>query len=132
MAKTKFPAAFGPSYPGNYPTEMRRQLWPLCCGASILSGFKSVNTLTDEELLDDILTIVDRDGPVPDHQVFEGEIMRPALTFLTLNSGQMQSPKIMTAIEEAGFVSIGTAKPRGSTQGFFVRDTSSSWEAASK
>lgn len=128
MAKTKFPAAFGPSYPGNYPAEMRRQLWPLCCGASILSGFKSVNKLTDKELLADILAIVAKDGPVPDHQVFLDEIMRPALTFLTLNSGQMKSPKIMKAIEAAGFVSIGTAKPRGFIQGFFVRDTSNSWE----
>lgn len=128
MAATKFPDKFGPTYPGNFPEEMRRQLWPLCCGASILSGFKRVNALTDEELLQDIKAVL---KPVPDFQVFKGELMRPALTFLTLNHDQMRSKKIMGAIEAAGFVKIGEASPRGSPQGFFVCDSSNTWKAAS-
>ncbi len=128
--KSKFPPQFGPAYPGNYPAEMRRQLWPLCCGASILSGFKSVNVLSDEELLADITALINPDGPVPDLQVYKDEMMRPKLTFLTLNSSQLASPKIMKAIELAGFKSIGTAQPRGHVQGFFVHDASDTWKAA--
>lgn len=127
--KSKFPEVFGPSYPGNYPEEMRRQLWPLCCGASILSGFKSVNVLTDEELLADIQEVISPKGPRPDHQVYVNENMRPSLTFLTLNHAQMQSKKIMGAIEAAGFFRIGVASPRGNPQGFFVHDTSGTWRA---
>ncbi len=50
--------------------------------------------------------------------------MQPKLTMLTLNSGQMASPKIMQAVEKCGFKLVFTAKPRGSKQGFFVRDDS--------
>lgn len=127
-AKKKRPERFGPSLPGSYPPEMRRQMWPLCCGASIISGFKSVNTLTEAELLADILSTIN--DTVPDLQIFAGEQMKPAFTFLTLNSAQMASTKIMTAIKEAGFVRIGTGRPRGGDQGFFLRDTSKTWKAA--
>jgi hypothetical protein len=119
---------FGPTFEGDYPAEMRRQLWPLCCGASIISGFKSVNTLTDEELVQQINHTID--GARPDFQVYARESMMPALTFLTLNDSQMGSKKIMTAIEKCGFVKIGEGRPRGSKQGFFLRDTSKSWKAA--
>lgn len=126
----KFPAAFGPSFKGNYPEEMRRQLWPLCCGASILSGFKNVAQLDEDELVKDIQTLLAADGPVPDAQVYAHETMRPKFTFLTLNSGQMQSAKIMSAIEKAGFVKIGEGKPRGNPQGFFLHDSSKTWTPA--
>lgn len=126
MSEVKKPAKFGPSIVGDYPAEMRRQLWPLCCGAAILSGFKAVQTLTDAELVEQINHTVDE--AVPDMQVFGHESMRPKLTFLTLNSGQMQSPKIMKAIAAAGFVKFGEGSPRGSAQGFFVKDTSGTFK----
>jgi hypothetical protein len=125
MTKKALPTTFGQTFKGNYPDDMRRQLWPLCCGAAILSGFKKVNNLTEDELDAEIKNAVDI--ALPDFQVFQGESMKPKFTFLTLNSGQMQSPKIMKAIERAGFFKIGEGKPRGSTQGFFLRDTSSTW-----
>ncbi len=122
------PEVFGPSFPGHFPAEMRVQLWPLCCGASIISGFKSVNELTDEELLADIIYTCTK--PRPDFQVFGHEDMHPKMTFLTLNSAQMQSKKIMKAIEKAGFFKIGKGVPRGMPQGFFLRDTSKTWKSA--
>jgi hypothetical protein len=126
MTKKALPTKFGPTFPGHYPEEMRTQLWPLCCGARTLSGFKNVANLTEEELDAQIANALD--VAIPDFQVFQHETMRPKFTFLTLNSGQMQSPKIMKAIERAGFFLIGTGKPRGSEQGFFLRDTSGSWD----
>lgn len=125
-AKAKLPATFGPTFKGDYPAEMRRQLWPLCCGASILSGFKAVNNMTDDELDASIKNACETARP--DFQVFSQEQMKPKFTFLTLNSGQMGSPKIMKAIERAGFFKIGEGQPRGSTQGFFLRDTSQTWK----
>jgi hypothetical protein len=119
--KKDLPTTFGPSFPGDFPPEMRRQMWPLCCGASILSGLKSVNVLTDEELVEQLTHTVT--VPRPDFQIFAGEHMKPHLTFLTLNSTQMGSKKIMDAIAKVGFVKIGEGKPRGSPQGFFLRDT---------
>ena len=106
----------------NYPSEMRRQLWPLCCGASIISGFKDAHKYETEEKF--VKAITDVCASVPDLQVFAGENINPKLTFLTLNSTQMGSPKIMSAIKAAGFVKLGTGSPRGSAQGFFVRDLS--------
>lgn len=127
MTKTKdLPKAFGPTFKGNYPEEMRRQLWPLCCGASILSGFKNVATMTDEELDASIKNACE--VARPDFQVFEYENMMPKFTFLTLNSAQMSSNRIMSAIKRAGFFEIGRGRPRGSEQGFFLRDTSNSWK----
>lgn len=125
MTKKALPSKFGPTFTGNYPEEMRRQLWPLCCGAAILSGFKNVATLTEDELDAQIKNSID--VATPDFQVYMHETMKPKFTFLTLNSGQMQSPKIMKAIERAGFFKVGEGKPRGSTQGFFLRDTSGTW-----
>jgi hypothetical protein len=121
------PKVYGPSLEGDFPPEMRRQLWPLCCGASILSGFKSINKLTEKELVDNIKYACTT--PIPDFQVFAHEKIRPDLTFLTLNNAQMLSPKIMKAIKEAGFFKIGTASPRGTAQGFFLRDRSLTWES---
>lgn len=109
------------TFPGSYPAEMRRQLWPLCCGASIISGFKEVNALSEDELIADINASV---AMVPDMQVFAGEQINPKFTFLTLNSGQMGSAKIMACIEKAGFFMIGVGAPRGGKQGFFLRDDS--------
>lgn len=111
----------------HFPAEMRRQLWPLCCGASIISGFKNTQTLTDEELVTQIEATCDT---IPDFQVYAGETIKPQFTFLTLNSGQMGSKKIMAAIEKTGFKKIGEGSPRGSAQGFFLRDTSGTWKAA--
>lgn len=105
----------------SYPENMRRQLWALCCGASIISGFKNVNKLTDEELVEDINACI---GMVPDMQVFGGEQLNPKFTFATLNSGQMGSQKLMSAMEKAGFFLIGTGAPRGGKQGFYLRDDS--------
>ena len=124
-AKKALPSKFGPTFPGNYPEEMRRQLWPLCCGASIISGFKSTATMTDEELDEQIRNALD--VAIPDFQVFQYETMRPKFTFLTLNSNQMSSKRITNAIARAGFFQIGSGKPRGSEQGFFLRDTSNTW-----
>lgn len=114
------------TFPGGFPQPMRRQLWPLCCGAAILSGFKDVAMMSEEDLDKRIESVM---GELPDFQVYSGENMKPALTFLTLNSQQVASAKIMKAVTKAGFVPIGTAAPRGSTQSFFVRDTSKSWKA---
>lgn len=122
------PTTFGPSFKGDFPPEMRRQMWPLCCGFSIISGFKNVAKMTPEELVEQIeytCTV-----PRPDFQIFGNEQMRPRMTFLTLNSSQMGSKKIMTAIEKCGFKLIGTGKPRASKQGLFLRDTSDTWEFA--
>lgn len=107
-----------------YPAEMRTQNWPLCCGAKIISGFKSVGNKTHEELVKDIVDICD--NYTPDHQIYAGEQINPKLTFLTLNSGQTGSPSIMKAVAEAGFQLFATASPRGSKQSFFVRDLSKS------
>lgn len=118
---------FGPAFKGtDFPPEMRRQLWPLCCGASILSGFKDVMKLTDDELVNQINDTID--NSIPDFQVFKHEKMTPALTFLTLNSSQMGSKKIMDAVQKCGFVKVFQAAPRGSPQGFFVKDTSKTFE----
>lgn len=111
-----------------YPAEMRTQLWPLCCGASIISGFKSVGAMSQADLVKQITSTIDNN--VPDHQVYANEQMKPSLTFLTLNSSQMASAKIMDAIKEAGFVLLGKAQPRGSDQGFFIRDKSETFKAA--
>lgn len=118
---------FGPTVAEPYPAEMRTQLWPLCCGAGIISGFKDAGKYTDEELLKRINEVTDK--YTPDHQVYKGEEIRPKLFFLTLNDAQMQSKKIMNAIKEAGFVKFAEAKPRGSVQGFFVRDKSKTFAA---
>ena len=105
-------------------------MWPLCCGMSILSGFKSIATLTDEELVKQIeytCTI-----PRPDLQIFAHEHMKPKMTWLTLNYDQMGSKKIMKAIKACGFVLVGTGKPRGMEQGLYLRDTSKTWKLAPK
>lgn len=119
MTAKKKPSQFGPTFNGNYPSEMRTQLWPLCCGARIISGFKHAANLTLEDLVEEIEATL---KAVPDFQVFQGEQMQPKLTMLTLNAGQMGSAKIMQAVEKCGFQLVFTAHPRGSKQGFFVRD----------
>lgn len=118
---------FGPTASGSYPDEMRTQLWPLCCGAAILSGFKNVGGLSSEDLVKQITTITDE--CIPDMQVYRGEQILPRLMFLTLNSTQMSSAKIMTAIKEAGFTQFASASPRGHDQGFFVRDKSKTFKS---
>lgn len=130
-AKTKTrPTQFGQTFPGSYPPEMRRQLWPLCCGAAIISGFKDVATMNDDELVDQIEHTIT--GAIPDFQVFAGEQMRPKFTFLTLNQGQAASPKITNAIAKAGFFLIGTGAPRGGMQHFYLRDdTAGTWKPTS-
>ena len=122
----KVPQQFGPTYEGNYPAEMRTQLWPLCCGARILSGFKQAGKLTHEELVDQINGVIDK--TIPDHQVFEGEQMMPNLIFLTLNSEQMKSKKIMKAVEATGFKKFAVGRPRGHDQGFFIKDLSNTFQ----
>lgn len=103
-----------------YPAEMRVQLWPLCCGAKIISGFKAVQNFEPEELAKQIVDVCE--NWTPDGQVYAGESLNPNLTFLTLNSGQIASKAIMSAITAAGFVQIGQGTPRNAQQGFFVRD----------
>lgn len=121
MTAKKKPSQFGPTFAGDYPSEMRTQLWPLCCGARIISGFKHAANLTIEQLVEEIEATLQA---VPDFQVFQYETMQPKLTMLTLNAHQMASPKIMQAVEKCGFKLVFTAMPRGSKQGFFVRDES--------
>ena len=135
MTKAKAPAkeryrpdTFGPTFAGHFPPEMRRQMWPLCCGMSILSGFKDVAMLTEDELVQQIEYICTK--PRPDFQIFAAEEMRPAMTWLTLADHQMASKKIMDAIEKCGFTLVGTGQPRGKPQGLFLRDTSKSWKLA--
>ncbi len=127
MTEKKKPAKFGPTFNGDFPSEMRTQLWPLCCGARIISGFKHAANLTLEDLVEEIEATLEA---VPDFQVFQGEQMQPKLTMLTLNARQMASPKIMQAVEKCGFKLVFTAKPRGSKQGFFVRDESKTLEVS--
>lgn len=110
-----------------YDATMRTQLWPLCCGAQIISGFKNVGAMTEEAMVKAINETV---LAVPDHQVYAGETIIPKLTYLTLNSGQTSSPKIMSAIAAAGFVLFATASPRGQVQSFFVRDSSNTFKLA--
>lgn len=105
-----------------YPAEMRRQLWPLCCGASIISGFKAVHGLQEEELVKQIESTITE--YVPDLQVYANETICPKLTFLTLNAGQWGSEKIRNAVTKAGFKLLFTASPRGSPQYFLARDDS--------
>lgn len=109
-----------------YPAEMRNQLWPLCCGAQILSGFKSVGTDTHEDLVKKINDLCD--NYVADHQVFANEVMKPTVCFLTLNGGQMASAKIIKAVEEAGFKQFAKGTDRGYDQGFFVRNKSGNFK----
>lgn len=125
--KNKLPYKFTSGLEEPFPSEMRRQLWPLCCGASILSGFKNVNSLTPEQLVEQINDVINK--VVPDFQVFKGEQMKPNFVFLTLNSGQMNSPKIMNAIKKCGFMELGRGQPRGSPQGFFLLDRFKTWKA---
>ena len=110
----------------SYPEDMRTQLWPLCCGAKILSGFKQVASLTEKDMVKQIHEICDE--YTPDLQVYAGEQMRPSLTYLTLNSSQWGSPKIRNAVQEAGFKLFATASPRGTKQYFLVRDKSSTFK----
>lgn len=126
MIKTEFKASKNLLNNQAFPEEMRRQLWPLCCGASILSGFKHAGNRSEEELVEEINFVINK--TLPDFQVYNGEQMKPKLTFLTLNSSQMASAKVMKCIEKAGFVKIGEGKPRGSPQGFFVQDTSGTYK----
>lgn len=126
-AKINKPAKFGPTFTGDYPTEMRTQLWPLCCGARIISGFKHVASKSVEEIVEEIEATM---KSVPDFQVFSYEQMQPKLTMMTLNAGQMGSKKIMEAVEKAGFKLIFTARPRGGEQGFFARDDSGTLKVA--
>lgn len=112
----------------SYPEEMRTQNWPLCCGAKIISGFKNVGNETDEELIKQINSVCD--DYVPDHQIYGGETINPALTFLTLNQGQMGSKKIVTAVEAAGFKLFAKGTGRNKEQGFFFRDTTKSFRPA--
>jgi hypothetical protein len=109
-----------------YPSEMRTQLWPLCCGAKILSGFKHVGPIKMDELVNKINSICDE--YVPDHQVYIGETMQPTLTYLTLNNEQWGSAKIREAVKKAGFRLFATASPRHYTQYFLVRDLSESFK----
>lgn len=121
---------FGPSIPKtqHYPSEMRRQLWPLCCGASIMSGFKDVMKFpTVDDLKSAIIDTIE--NAIPDLQVFGYEEMTPKLTFLTLNHSQMASKKITDAIKAAGFVKFAEASPRGAPQGFYMRDTSKTFNS---
>lgn len=121
---------FGPTVTEPYPDEMRTQLWPLCCGAAIISGFKDVGAMSEAELLAKINSVVDE--YTPDHQVYIGEHIHPNLTFLTLNADQMASKKIMDAVTAAGFVKVLEAAPRGSPQGFFARDKSGTLKVVNK
>jgi len=125
--KPKAPEQFGPTYPGHYPSEMRTQMWPLCCGAQIISGFKNVATLNDAELDQQIKDTL---AAIPDHQIFHDEKIRPAFTFLTLNHSQTASPKLMAAVGRAGFKLIFTGSPRGFKQSWFLLDTSGTFKAA--
>jgi hypothetical protein len=109
-----------------YPEAMRRQLWPLCCGASILSGFKAAQKSTTEELVKQIKSTINE--YVPDLQVYAGETICPNLVYLTLNESQMASPKIMEAIKTVGFLKFAEASPRGRPQGFFVFDMTNTFQ----
>lgn len=111
--------AADPNLGGAYPAEMRTQLWPLCCGAKIISGFKSVGNYTDDELVTKIKEVLNW---TPDMQVFRGEGLRPVLCFLTLNSGQLASPKIIEALEKVGFQRFATSMSMSGPQGWFVFD----------
>lgn len=102
-----------------YPEDMRTNLWPLCCGAAILSGFKNVGNKTDEELRAAIMEQVT--NSIPDNQVYAGEQIRPGTLFVTLNGGQMGSPKIVKALTDCGFVQFAQGTDRNAQQGFFVR-----------
>jgi hypothetical protein len=78
-----------------YPEEMRNQLWPLCCGAAIVSGFKGAPT---GEALDAAL------AAIPYNQVYSGETRKPQLVFICLNHDQAKSPSISKLLSDRGFV----------------------------
>lgn len=110
-----------------YPADMRRQLWPLCCGASIISGFKKINTQTPvDEIVKQINDTITQ--YVPDHQVYAYETICPKLTYLTLNQQQAGMQNLREAVDKAGFVLFATASPRCTTQHFFVRDESKTFK----
>jgi hypothetical protein len=112
------------TFSGSFPPDMRRQLWPLCCGASIISGFKHAGRVTEDELLKEIENQLKQ---VPDFQVFQGEQLNPRLTFLTLNESQTKDTKLMSAVTKAGFKKFADGRPRGSLQSFFFRDDSNTF-----
>ncbi|CAM6031253.1 unnamed protein product [Sphagnum compactum] len=91
----------------------------------VQSGFKNVGPKSVDEVLEDIEKVL---NAIPDHQVYANETIVPRLTYLTLNAYQMRSDKIMEIVTKAGFVKFAEASPRGSEQGFFVRDMSKTFK----
>jgi hypothetical protein len=115
MPATKTYPTFDNTKP--YPADMRVQLWPLCCGARILSGFKNVAGKSTDEMVKMIEEQLN--DYIPDGQVYIGERINPPLTFLTLNAGQASSKTLMDAVYKAGFKELFTAKK--GYQHFYVK-----------
>jgi len=107
-----------------YPEEMRLNLWPLCCGASILSGFKHVPGIDDDELHKQLDAVLES---VPYNQVYKNEQMRPQVQFVVLNATQMGSPRIVKAVTDRGFRAIATFARTGKIT-LFVRDLNNSFK----
>jgi len=103
----------------SYPSDMRVQLWPLCCGATILSGFKDTSTLTPEAL---VQQIKDTMQAIPDHQVFAGETITPKTIWVVLNGSQCKSPKITGALETVGFREVAECMLNSGIGKFYVYD----------
>lgn len=88
-----------------YPAELRAQLYPLCCGFTVISGFKDAGSKTEAGLTEELQTVMKK---VPYNQVYTGEKMMPKTFSLVLNTSQMGSPKIVNAVRAAGFMPVAT------------------------
>lgn len=109
-----------------YPEDMRTQLWPLCCGAKTLSGFKQAHKYTDAAAMAKAIT--EALAVTPDLQVFVGESINPQTCFVTINGQQSASPKITEALKLAGFLQFAKGTTRNHGQTFWVRDTAGAFE----
>lgn len=110
-------AAAGKKASASFPDDMRRQLLPLCCGASFLSGFKKTQQQTVQQIVEEIKENL---AAVPDFQVYASEHMNPQLCFTILNASQSASPKIIEALQTAGFVKFASAPLWSGTGTFWV------------
>lgn len=106
----------------SFPSDTRTQFWPLCCGATILSGLESeVIQLGQAELTELIRSNLE--DYIPDFQVV-GHMRQKcsAVVWLTLNKTQMSSPKLVNAVKVNGFVPVAWNMSMGGGITYFVRD----------
>lgn len=107
----------------SFPVETRTQLWPLCCGATILSGLESPDvTLLSPDALTELIRS-NLEDYIPDFQVVAHMKQGcSAVVWLTLNKTQMSSAKLVNAVKANGFVPVAWNMSMGGGITYFVRD----------